>query len=317
MRTLFVTNDFPPRRGGIEQYVRTQCGLLPPEDVVVYTSSEPGDAAYDAQQPFTVHRDRATMLLPTPRVAGAVREVLRAEGCERVVFGAAAPLGLLAPTLRAAGVTEIVAHTHGHEAWWAKVPLTRQLLRRIGDQVDDLTYVSGWCRDAIAPALSQTGRQRLRHLPPTIDEDRFRAGAGVQVRRQLGIPDDALVVLCVGRLVRRKGQDTLVRLWPELLRRHPGTHLVLVGDGPDRRRIERMVARRGVASSVHLVGAVDPDLVPPYYAAADVFAMPTRSRWLGLEAEAFGIVHLEAVAAGLTVAGTGTAPGPREAAGRG
>jgi len=310
-RTLFVTNDFPPRRGGIETFVRSLCDQLPAEEVVVYTASMPGHEEHDADLPFTVHRDPAGTLLPTPYVARRVAAVLRAEGCRRVVYGAAAPLGLLAPALRRAGAQHQTAITHGHEVWWARVPGPRQLLRRIGDQVDEVTYVSEWCRDRIAPALSPQARHKLRPLVPTADPGRFHPGVqGAGVRDRLGIPDEAPVVVCVARLVRRKGQDTLVRVWPEVLRSFPGAVLLLVGDGPDRRRIRRMVARRGLGGAVVLAGSVDWRDVPEHLAAGDVFAMPCRTRRFGLEAEAFGIVYLEAAAMGLPVVGgrSGGAP---------
>lgn len=301
-RTLFVTNDFPPRRGGIETFVRQLCADLPPDQVVVHTATMPGDAAYDASLPFPVVRDPVSTLLPTPGVGSRVAATLERYGCDRVVFGASAPLGLLAPRLRVAGADRIVALTHGHEVWWATVPVTRRLLRRIGDTVDVMTYVSDYCRARIAPALSDAAASRMVRLSPSVDRSRFRPGCGgEEVRRRLGIDPEALVVVCVGRLVRRKGQDTLVRVWPEVLLQFPGARLLLVGDGPDRRRLERMVARRGLQHSVVMVGAVRWEEVPAHLDAGDVFAMPCRDRLLGLEVEAFGIVYLEAEASGLRV----------------
>jgi phosphatidylinositol alpha-1,6-mannosyltransferase len=301
-RTLFVTNDFPPRRGGIETFVRQLCGELPPDQVVVHTASMPDDQEYDAGLPFPVVRDPSPVLLPTPAARERVVATLRAYRCDRVVFGASAPLGLLAPALRRAGANRVVALTHGHEVWWAGVPVTRQLLRRIGDSVDVLTYVSDYCRARIAPALSPAAAARMERLSPTVDRTRFRPGCGgAELRGRLGIASDALVVVCVSRMVRRKGQDTLVRIWPEVLARFPGAVLLLVGDGPDRRRIERMVARRGLGGSVVLTGAVAWEDVPAHLDAGDVFAMPCRTRLLGLEVEAFGIVYLEAAACGLRV----------------
>ncbi|HET6562755.1 MAG TPA: glycosyltransferase family 4 protein [Marmoricola sp.] len=306
-RTLVVTNDFPPRRGGIETFVRQLCDELPPEQVVVHTARMPGQAEYDAALPFPVVRDPSSVLLPTPGVGRRVAATLRRHGCDRVVFGASAPLGLLASRLRAAGATSLVALTHGHEVWWARTPVARQLLRRIGDSVDELTYVSEYCRVRIAPALSAEAAARMRLLTPTVDRARFRPGCGgAEVRRRLGIAADALVVVCVARLVRRKGQDTLVRIWPELLESFPDAVLLLVGDGPDRRRLDRMVARRGVGASVLRVGSVPWEEVPAYLDAGDVFAMPVRTRRLGLEVEAFGIVYLEAAACGLRVVGGGS-----------
>ena len=312
-RTLFVTNDFPPRRGGIETFVRQLCEELPSDEVVVHTASMSGDAEYDAQLPFPVVRDPSRVLLPTPAVRRRVASTLRRHGCDHVVFGASAPLGLLAPALRRAGASRIVALTHGHEVWWATLPVTRRLLRRIGDSVDVMTYVSDYCRSRIAPALSPVAASRMQRLSPVVDRERFRPGCGgAEVRHRLGIAEDALVVVCVARMVRRKGQDTLVRSWPQVLERFPQAVLLLVGDGPGRRRIERMAARRGLGGSVVLTGSVPWEDVPAHLDAGDVFAMPCRSRLFGLEVEAFGIVYLEAAACGLRVV-TGRSGGVAEA----
>ena len=312
-RTLFVTNDFPPRRGGIETFVRQLCEQLPPDQVVVHTAAMPGSPDLDRTLPFPVVRDPATTLLPTRAVGERVAATLRRYDCDRVVFGAAAPLGLLAPTLRAAGAEQLTAVTHGHEVWWAAVPGTRRLLRRIGDSVDQVTYVSDHCRDRIAPALSDQAAARMVRLSPTVDPGRFipRRG-GAEVRRRHGIAADALVVVSVARLVRRKGQDTLIRVWPEVQEHFPGAVLLLVGDGPQRGRLERMVVRRGLEQVVRFAGSVPWEAVPAHLDAGDVFAMPCRDRLLGLEVEAFGIVFLEAAACGLPIV-AGRSGGVRDA----
>jgi phosphatidylinositol alpha-1,6-mannosyltransferase len=299
---LVVTNDFPTRRGGIESFLLALCERMPPDDVVVYTASMPGDRAYDATLAFPVVRDRRRTLLPTPAVARRVQATMVQHGCDRVLFGASAPLGLLAPGLRRAGARRLVALTHGHEVWWARVPVTRQLLRRIGESVDATTYVSEWCRERIAPALSAGARERMVRLSPGVDPERFFPGCGgAEARARLGIPPDAPVVVCTARLVRRKGQDMLVRAWPGVLRHHPGARLLLVGDGPDRGRLARMVRRRGVEGSVTFTGGVPWSDVPALTDAGDVFAMPCRTRLFGLQPEAWGIVLLEAQACGLPV----------------
>lgn len=301
-RVLVVTNDFPTRRGGIESFVLALCQGMAADEVVVYTASMPGDRAYDAGLAFPVYRDPSRILLPTPTVARRVVEVMQRHGCDRVLFGASAPLGLLAPALRRAGARRLVALTHGHEVWWAKLPVTRQLLRRVGDSVDVMTYVSEWCRDRIAPALSPRARERMVRLSPGVDPERFYPGCGgADVRRRLGIGEDVPVVVCLARLVRRKGQDTLIRAWPEVLRRDRDARLMVVGDGPDRRRLDRLTARLRVQDSVVFTGGVPWEEVPAYVDAGDVFAMPCRTRLFGLEVEAWGIVFLEAQACGLPV----------------
>jgi len=310
-RVLFVTNDFPPRRGGIESFVFALCERLDPAEVVVYTASMPGDKEFDATLSFPVYRDPSNMLLPLLSVGRRVEHVMRLHECDRVVFGASAPLGLLGRRVRRAGAQRVIAMTHGHEVWWAKVPLTRHLLRRIGDSVDVMTYVSEWCRDRIAPALSPTAASRMVRLSPGVDTERFFPGCGGdEVRRRLGIPLGAPVVVCTARMVKRKGQDTLVRAWPAVLSSVPDALLLLVGDGPNRSRVEKLAKSLGVVDSVIFTGSVPWEQMPAYTDAGDVFAMPCRTRRFGLEAEAFGIVFLEAQACGLPmlVGDSGGAP---------
>ncbi|MEP6816786.1 MAG: glycosyltransferase family 4 protein [Marmoricola sp.] len=312
-RTLVVTNDFPTRRGGIETFVLALCQQLPPTEVVVYTASMPGAAAYDAELAFPVHRDPTSMLLPTPRIAARVERVLRETGCDRVLFGASAPLGLLAGRLRQAGARRVVALTHGHEVWWARTPGARQALHRIGEDCDVLTYVSAWCRDRIAPALSTGAAARMQQLSPGVDPERFRPGCGGdEVRRVWGIPVGAPVVVCTARMVPRKGQDVLLESWPMVRARVPEARLLLVGDGRHRRALGRAAAGLGgaAARSVVFTGSVPWSRMPAHTDAGDVYAMPCRTRLAGLEPEAFGIVFLEAAACGLPVlvGGSGGAP---------
>jgi phosphatidylinositol alpha-1,6-mannosyltransferase len=254
------------------------------------------------------------MLLPTPAVGRRVVEVMRRHDCDRVVFGASAPLGLLGRRLRRAGARRIVALTHGHEVWWARLPVTRQLLRRIGDSVDVVTYVSEWCRERIAPALSPSAAARMERLSPGVDTERFHPDCGgEEIRKRHGIPADAPVVVCIGRMVKRKGQDTLVRAWPAVLRELPDARLLLVGEGPYRKRVEEMAQSLGVSDSVLFTGRVPQEEMPAHFDAGDVFAMPCRTRLFGLEVEAFGIVYLEAAACGLPVI-TGDSGGAPEVA---
>ena len=301
-RVLVVTNDFPTRVGGIESFVLALCRAMPPDDVGGYTASMPGGSCHDAGLPFPVYRDPGRILLPTPAVARRIRTVMREHGCDRVLFGSSVPLGLLAPALRRAGARRLVALTHGHEVWWARLPGTRAMLRRMGESVDVTTYVSEWCHTRIRSALSPAARTRMVRLSPGVDPARFYPGCGgSSVRARFGYRETTPVVVCVGRLVRRKGQDALIKAWPEVVERHPDAHLLLVGDGPDRARLERLAASSGVHSSIRFTGAITSDQVPAYVDAGDVFAMPCRTRRLGLEVEAWGIVFLEAQACGLPV----------------
>lgn len=307
-KTLIVTNDFPPRPGGIQAFLHNMALRLDPQQLVVYASTwkrtrEGVEAtrAFDAEQPFTVVRDRTTMLLPTPGATRRAVGLLREHGCASVWFGAAAPLGLMAPALRGAGAERLVATTHGHEAGWAQLPAARQLLRRIGDATDTITYLGEYTRSRIAPALTPGAAARMAQLPPGVDEKTFHPGSGGdEVRARLGLTDRPVVV-CVSRLVRRKGQDTLIRALPRILATEPDTVLLIVGGGPYEKDLRRLAHETGVASAVRFTGAVPWSELPAHYGAGDVFAMPCRTRRGGLDVEGLGIVYLEASATGLPV----------------
>ncbi len=308
MRTLVVTNDFPPRQGGIQTFVAALLARRPPESLVVLASRSPGWEAYDAALPYEVARHPTGMLLPTRGVACVAADLARRHGCDNAFFGAAAPLGLLAPALRDAGVRHLVGATHGHETGWVALPGARQVMRRIASGLDVLTYISDYTRDRLAPALGAV--TRMAQLSPGVDVDRFTPAAdGATVRERYGL-GEAPVVVCVSRLVPRKGQDVLVAAWPRVLARHPDTRLLLVGGGPLEGRLRRAVAAAGLGHAVVLTGPVAPAGLPGHYAAGDVFAMPCRTRRGGLDVEGLGMVYLEAAACGRpVVAGTsGGAP---------
>lgn len=303
-RTLLVTNDFPPRPGGIQSYLHSLVTRLPGDDLVVYAPEweRAGGShhEFDAQQPFEVVRQPGTLMLPTPGVLRRARDLMRSRDCEAVWFGASAPLALLGPALRSAGAQRIVACTHGHEVGWSMLPGARQALRHIGDTADVVTFVSRYTRRRFASAFGP--QAALEHLPSGVDPQVFRpdAAARAALRRRYGLGERPTVV-CVSRLVPRKGQDMLIRALPELRRRIPDTALLLVGGGPYRKRLTALAHELDVAEHVTLTGSVPEAELPAHYAAGDVFAMPARTRGKGLDVEGLGIVYLEASAAGLPV----------------
>ncbi len=300
-RTLVITNDFPPRTGGIESFVLAMARRFPPGQVVVHTARQKGDQEFDAGLPFPVIRDKSPIMLPTPAITRRSIEIAKAEGCDRVWFGAAAPLGLMAPRLRAAGIERMVATTHGHEVWWAVVPGTRSLMRRIGRHVDVLTYLGEYTRSRIAPALDPASRTRFVQLTPGVDETTFTPEVdGTRVRAELGLGQRPVIV-CVSRMVARKGQDVLVEALPRIHERVPDAALLLVGDGPYRSEVERRIVKARLSEHVFVTGRVSWERMPEYFAAGDVFCMPARTRLGGFDLEGLGICYLEAAATGLPV----------------
>ena len=301
---LCVTNDFGPRAGGIETFVIGLIERRPFGSTIVYTSAQDASAEYDARwlKDFgvTVIRDKSKILLPTPRVARALRKLIEKERIEVAAFGAAAPLGLLSASMKKAGVKRTVALTHGHEVWWAKVFPFNLFMRRIGATVDSLTYLGEFTRTAISAALSKEAAHAMVKIAPGIDVDHFRPVDAASLRAELGLTNKKVIV-SVGRLVHRKGQDHLVESMPAILKVHPDAHLLLVGKGPYLEHLAKLVAKNGLQDSVSFIGRIQYAELPAYICCGDIFAMPSRSRLMGLEVEGLGIVYLEASACGLPV----------------
>lgn len=311
--TLLVTNDFPPVVGGIQSYLEDYTRRLPAEDLIVLCSTPPegpeAAAAYDATVAFEVVRMPTHVLLPTPDVRSRMQSIIRERGVETVWFGAAAPLGLLGRAARAAGASRVIATTHGHEVGWSMIPGARQLLERIFSGADVITYISEYTLGRLRPFMP--AEARTLRLPSGIDVDRFHpdADARARLRERYGLAD-APTVVCVSRLVRRKGQDSLIEAWPRVVEQVPDARLVVVGWGPYAKRLAQLKRRSPVRDHIILTGKVPYEELPRHVAMSDLFAMPCRTRGGGLDVEGLGIVFLEASAAGLPViAGTsGGAP---------
>ena len=299
-RTLVVTNDFPPRNGGIQSYLHALATRLPEDDLVVYAPAWEGAREFDAAQPFPVVRHPSSLMLPVPAVARRAKEIMRAEACDTVWFGAAAPLALLAPALRRAGAARVIASTHGHEVGWSMLPAARQALHRIGSTTDAVTFVSRYTRSRFAAAFGRMAA--LEHLPSGVDTEQFQPdfAARKEIRTRHGLGDRPTVV-CVSRLWPRKGQDMLINALPAIRKRVPEAALLLVGGGPYEGRLRALATQLGVAEHVVFTGRVPWEELPAHYVAGDVFAMPCRTHGRGLDVEGLGIVYLEASASGLPV----------------
>jgi phosphatidylinositol alpha-1,6-mannosyltransferase len=303
-RVLLVTNDFPPRRGGIQSYLVELVSRLAAtgeHTVTVYAPHWKGADAFDAQTlGYQVVRHPGTLMLPVPAVDGRMRRLMAEHDIDTVWFGAAAPLGLLAQRARQAGASRVLASTHGHEVGWSMLPVARSVLRRIGDDSDVVTFVSRYTRGRFASAFGP--QAALEHLPPGVDTDRFRPdpASRAELRARYGLGERPTVV-CLSRLVPRKGQDMLIRALPAVRQRVDGAALVIVGGGPYLETLRRLAERFGVSEHVTLTGGVPAADLPAYHAMADVFAMPCRTRGAGLDVEGLGIVFLEASATGVPV----------------
>lgn len=303
-RILCITNDFGPRAGGIETFVMGLIKRLPFGSVIVYTSAQENSAPYDLKwlQEFGVEvvRDKSKILLPTPGVAYCVNALVRERKITTVFFGAAAPLGLLSRGLRKAGVREIVALTHGHEVWWSKVFPFTLAMKSISRQVNTLTYLGEFTRNAISKSVTKVAAQSMVKIAPGIDTDHFSPQDARELRNELGLTEKKVIV-SVGRLVHRKGQDVLIEAMPAIIKDVPEAHILMIGEGPYRSYLENRVKALGIEERITFIGRIQYADLPRYICVGDLFVMPSRSRLAGLEVEGLGIVYLEASACGLPV----------------
>ncbi|MCS5676620.1 MAG: glycosyltransferase family 4 protein [Actinomycetota bacterium] len=294
-RHLLVTNDFPPKVGGIQSYLWELWRRLPADDIAVHTTPNVGAPAFDADQAFVVTRSREPVLLPTPTVVRRVRNLAERQEAELVVWDPALPVGHAA---RRVGRPYAVV-LHGSEVTVpGRLPVARSILARVLRGAS-LVICAGNYPAAEAERAAGCTLPTLV-VPPGVDTGRFRPldeAERASVRRELGLPVEAPLVVSVSRLVPRKGMDTLIRSAARLGRTEPDLVVAIAGSGRDRRRLEGLVASTG--APVRLLGRVPEELLPGLYGAGDVFAMLCRSRWGGLEQEGFGIVFLEAAAAGV------------------
>ena len=277
---------------------------MPKSSIIIYTSAQEDTAAYDADwlrnYGVEVIRDRAKILLPTSRVNRTVARIVREREIKTMAFGAAAPLAWMSSALRNAGAQRIVALTHGHEVWWAKVFPFNLIMRRIGSTTDSLTYLGEFTRSAISKALTPKSASTMQKIAPGIDIEHFKAVDATVLRHSLGLTEKKVIV-SVGRLVHRKGQDFLIESMPQILKQVPSAHLLLVGQGPYRKRLEKLVNKHSLQKNITFIGRIQYKDLPGYICVGDLFAMPSRSRFAGLEVEGLGIVYLEASACGLPV----------------
>ncbi|HVC25780.1 MAG TPA: glycosyltransferase family 4 protein [Acidimicrobiales bacterium] len=296
MTHLLVTNDFPPKVGGIQSYLWELWRRLPPEQYAVLTIGHPDAASFDERATCRIERVDARMLLPTPALRARVRTFAREVGASLVVLDPALPVGLIGPDL---GLPYAVV-LHGAEVTVpGRLPGARALLARVVTR-SSLVVAAG--NYPLAEASRAAGGRLPPSVvvPPGVDVERFRplaADERAAARRRLGLPETGHLVVSVSRLVPRKGMDVLVEAAARLAPDRPDLCVAIGGSGRDRARLERLAAR--LDAPVRFLGRVAEEDLPVLDAAADVWAMLCRNRWLGLEQEGFGIVFLEAAAAGV------------------
>lgn len=302
VRHLLVTNDFPPKVGGIQSYLWELWRRLPPEDVVVMTTPYADSGRFDAEQRFRIVRVREPVLLPTPRLARRINRLAADAGAELVVLDPALPLGLVGSHLERPYAVVL----HGAEVTVpGRLPGSRNLLRRVIAHSSLVIAAGGYPEAEGRRAVGRAHFPPAVQVPPGVDPERFHPLGAIDraaARARLGLPRTGPLVVSVSRLVARKGMDTLIEAAALLQQGRSDLTVAIAGSGRDHPRLQLLARRARVP--VRLMGRVPDADLPALYGCADVFAMCCRNRWWGLEQEGFGIVFLEAAACGIpSVAG--------------
>jgi len=307
--TLVVTNDYPPRVGGIQRTLEALVAQLPPDRVSVFCPDWDDAEAFDAAAPYLVLRQPERFLWPTPEVARRVEDAVRETGAEVVLFGATYPLAMIGPRLAAHGIPYLAA-AHGFEYWLSVIPGAHSLMRYATSKASRVPVMcSAFIGRTVRTAMPRGVPVSV--LYPGADIEAFRPDLPTaDLRERYGIGERPLVV-CVSRLVARKGQDVLIRGMEDVRRRVPDATLLIVGGGPYEEEL-RALAVDAPEGSVIFAGQVSEDDLPRHYAMGDVFAMPCRTRLGGLEVEGWGNVFIEAAACARPVV-VGDSGGAREA----
>ena len=294
-RHLLLTNDFPPKVGGIQSYLWELWRRLDPDDVCVYTTPYEGTAAFDAQQAYRVERSPEPWLGPFPHLVRRINSLAANHRAELIIVDPAVPLGLLAPHFDLPYAVVL----HGAEVTIpARIPGSKQALRRV---LKNASFVISAGNYALAEAERCAG-QSLKSvvIPPGVDTNRFVPHVGdarAAARAHFGIADGDVVISTVNRLVPRKGMDLLIDAVHALSALRPEVRLIIGGSGREENRLQSQIDRLG--APVRLLGRISDDEVVRLYGASDLMAMLCTSRWAGLEQEGFGIVFLEAASAGI------------------
>ncbi|MBV1894179.1 MAG: glycosyltransferase family 4 protein [Ilumatobacteraceae bacterium] len=295
MKHLLVTNDFPPKIGGIQSLLWEWWKRLPSEQFAVLTSPYEGSEEFDAGEPYRIERTRERVLLPHPSMVKRVNQLAADFGADFVVLDPAVPLGLIGPSLDLPYYLVL----HGAEVTVpGRLPGAKQTLAYTLKRAEHVIAAGGY---PAAEAERAAGRTLpITVVPCGVDPRKFRPlwdNERSAARESLGIPVDAELIVSVSRLVPRKGFDTAIRAVARLRRSRPNLLLVIAGAGREADRLQRLAEE--LDAPVRFLGRVPNADLPLLYGSADIFTMLCRSRWGGLEQEGFGIVFLEAAACGV------------------
>ena len=307
---LLVTNDFPPKIGGIQSYLWELWRRFPAGSAEVLTTPYAGTGEFDAASPLPITRTKQKWMAPTRGLREQIVAHAKRMGTNFVLLDPALPMGWLGPQLRSEGIRYGVI-LHGAEVTVpGRLPLVRSALAKVLGHAELVVAAGGY---PLAEGERAIGRKLPAIIiPPGVDVERFAplvetetpeldSETRSELRRTLGLPVVGPLIVCTSRLVPRKGFDTVIAAAGNIAAEFGTLTVAISGGGRDRERLERK-AKEAMAKheslDVRFLGRTTDEQLVQLLQVGDVHAMICRNRWGGLEQEGFGIVFLEAAACG-------------------
>jgi phosphatidylinositol alpha-1,6-mannosyltransferase len=298
---ILVTNDFPPKTGGIQSYLWELWRRFPTDSAVVLTARGPdrGAAAakFDQKEQYRIVRTDDAVLLPTPALRRRINELVKETAAVLVIIDPVLPLGALGLGRGLDVPYGLVVH--GAETTMpGRFPGSRHLMGRVLAGAKLVIAAGPYPARQAQNAVKDHSLDTVV-IPPGVDTAKFRPLVGEErdeARARFGLPEEARLVVSLSRLVPRKGMDVLIETSAELAKERDDLVVAIGGSGRDRKRLEGLI--QSFDAPVRLVGRVADEDLPAFYGCADVFAMLCRNRIGGLE-EGFGIVFIEAASTGV------------------
>jgi phosphatidylinositol alpha-1,6-mannosyltransferase len=293
-KILIATIEFPPQRGGVANYLAGLIGALPPDKAAVLAPKMAGVEQFDGGKPYKIYRKNLVSHLPFvwPKWLLTIWHLWRTarrEKAEAILVGQVLPVGTAAYFLNKIFVLPYFVSCHGMDILTAaESPRKKKLMSKIFEQASGIIANSEFTKKELIGLAVPENKITVIYPCPGKEEGIGREKVE-EIRKKLGLADKK-IILTVGRLVARKGQDKVIEAMPKILEKIPNAIYVIVGNGPEREKLQVLSSK--FQDNILFAGELSEAKKIAFYQLCDVFAMVPRQ--IGPDVEGFGTVYLEA-----------------------
>ncbi len=320
MKTLVLSQNFPPASGGSGRWFWELYSRLGSSYLVV-ADEQPHASEFDAQAPVTIKRiplysqqwglANLDGLKYYYRSYRKLRRIIKEENIDMIHCGRVLPEGLMAFFLNKTMGVPYVCYVHGEDLEASALSrelnsLTKMVMRSASNVICN-SHNSA----AIVERVDNTVMANVVVMHPGADTNKFvpLTQPDNHFLTKMGWQEKSLIVT-VGRLQARKGQDKMIEAMPQILKTCPNAHYVVIGHGECEQLLKDTVSRLGLQEHVEILTSCDDDTMIKCYQHCDVFILPNRTE--GQDIEGFGMVLVEAQACAKPVI-AGNSGGTKEA----